>query len=110
MSDFKIGDEVVFLGNGKKYLVIEINPDSIGCRTSVALLVTDPVNLTKTGRHYDRIQDWDEYEPPWIHRRATINVDLYYNTIESDESVKAAIEQELNCCHCVNEILDIELG
>ena len=51
----------------------------------------------------------DEYEPPWIHRRATIYVDLYYSTIESDGSIKAAIEQELNCCHCVNEILDIEL-
>ena len=47
--------------------------------------------------------------PDYVHKKAVITVDLMYDKVESDDSIKSAIEQELNCCHCVHEINGIEL-
>ena len=45
-----------------------------------------------------------ELFPDWKFRKATIEVTLWHDDVESDQSLINAIEQELECCHCVYSI------
>ena len=64
MTDFKIGDEVVFIADGKRYLVIDPEADDmghVGCRNQTDLLLAFPGEITKTGRQFYRMDVWSNY-------------------------------------------------
>ena len=47
--------------------------------------------------------------PDHRYRTATITVTLWQDEVESDDSLRQAIETELSCCHCVDSIDKIEI-
>ena len=48
-------------------------------------------------------------ERDYRRRIAIITVTLYHDKVESDDSLRSSIVQELDCCHCVDSVNKIEI-